>query len=154
MKKIISSKSWLFINLVGILCFGAVSVYSLYISLQYILQKNNLWIPFCIFTICSLFILILFLTALNRLSCIVWHDDVHIGRKGLLFGFRYQIRLQDIKDIVVVSVTKQGQYIIIIDDFGRSVEGFSSKSFLRFEFTEKNKEFIKPVCIEKNIRLN
>lgn len=151
MKKIISSKTWLLINLLGTLCFGSVFVYSFYMCMQSVLRKNSLWIIFFILLLFSLLILTLFLVSLNRLSCIIWYDGTHIGRKGLLFGFKYQIHLQEIKDIVIVSVPKQGQYIVIIDNSGNNVEGLSKKSYLRFEYTEKNKEFIKRVCADKNI---
>lgn len=141
MKKIISSKSWLLINLCGTLCFSSVFVYALFMFFQSVSAKSVLWLIFCILAVASLLILILFVIALNRLSCIVWYDGIQIGRNGLLFGFKHQIYVQEIKDIIVTSVPKQGRYVVVIDDFCNSDEGLSKKTYIRFEYTEKNKDF-------------
>ena len=141
MKKIISSKSWLLINLCGTLCFSSVFVYALFMFFQSVSAKSVLWLIFCILAVASLLILILFVIALNRLSCIVWYDGIQIGRNGLLFGFKHQIYVQELKDIIVTSVPKQGRYVVVIDDFCNSDEGLSKKTYIRFEYTEKNKDF-------------
>ena len=150
MKKIVSSKSWLLINLCGILCFCFVFVYALFMFLQSVTAKENLWLIFCILMVASLLILMLFVMALNRLSCIVWYDGISIGRKGLLFGFKHQIYVQEIKTVIVTSVPKQGQYVVVIDNFCNSDEGLSKKSYIRFEYTEKNRDFYELLRRVKN----
>ena len=146
MKKIVSSKSWLLINLCGTLCFCFVFVYALFMFLQSVSAKENLWLIFCILMVASLLILMLFVMALNRLSCIVWYDGISIGRKGLLFGFKHQIYVQEINTVIVTSVPKQGQYVVVIDNFCNSDEGLSKKSYIRFEYTEKNRDFYELLC--------
>lgn len=151
MKKIISSKSWLLINLCGTFCISLPFVYFLFMFLQSVSAKEILlWLIFCIVMIASLLMLMLFIIALNRLSCIVWYDGISIGRKGLLFGFKHQIHVQEIKDVIVTSVPKQGQYVVVIDNFCNSDEGLSKKSYIRFEYTEKNREFYELLCRVKN----
>ena len=150
MKKIVSSKSWLLITLCGTLCFCPVFIYGLLMFFQNILVKENLWLIFFFFVIPSSLLFILSVVMLNRLSCIVWYDGTAIGRKGLLFGFKHQIYVHEIKEIIVTSVPKQGRYVVVIDDFCNSDEGLSKKSYIRFEYTDKNKDFYELLCRVKN----
>lgn len=147
MKKIISSKGWLFINIFGSLCFSFAFIYSAYMCFDGIIAKNNLWPLFLILFVFSFLLLVLFLTALNRLSCIVWCDGEFIVRRGLICGFKYQISVKEIKEIKVIFVSKQDEYVVIIDDFGNSVEGFSKKSYIRFVNSDSNREFYEFVRI-------
>ena len=151
MKKILSSKKWLLINLLGVMCFTFASVYSTYMCLSAILENNNLWKLFLVISVFSFLILVLWITALNRLSCIVWCDGKSIGRKGLLFGFKYQISLQEIKDITITFVYRQDEYVVIIDDYGNSIEGWSKKSYIRFENSYSNKDFYELIHRAKNM---
>ena len=146
MKKIISSRSWLAITLCGTLLFGIAFAGSLYFLLQNVITKGNGWLGFLILSSGHLLFLIFSLIALNRLSCTVWYDDVSIGRRGLLFGFKHQIYIHEIKEVIIVSVSKQGRYVVVIDDFGKSFEGISKKSYIRFEYTEKNKDIYQHLC--------
>ena len=152
MKKIISSKNWLLINLSGTLCFCYAFLYSLYMFLRNIILKSNIWPIFFLLSIFSFSILVLFVIALNRLSCIIWYDDKSIGRKGLLFGFRHQIDMSEIQDVIIVTVPKQGRYVVIIDDYCNNVEGLSKRSYIRFEYTKKSKEFYTFLCRANTIK--
>ena len=146
MKKIISSKSWLLINLTGTLCFCYAFLYASYLFFQSLLTQRNLLPIFVIVLLLSFLILLLFIIALNRLSCIIWCDGTQVGRKGLLFAFKHQIYVHEIKDITITSVPKQGEYVVIIDCFCNSNEGLSKKSYIRFEYTEANREFYIFLC--------
>lgn len=147
MKKIISSKGWLFINILGSLCFLFAFICSAYMCFDGIIAKNNSWVMFLVLSVFSFLILILWLTALNRLSCIVWCDGEFIGRRGLICGFKHQISVKEIKEIKVIFVSKQDEYVVIIDDYGNSVEGFSKKSYIRFVNSDSNREFYEFVRI-------
>ena len=152
MKKIISSKSWLLINLSGTLCFGCVFVYGFCMLLQSVISKSPLWSIFFLLSVFSLLILALFIVALNRLSCIVWYDGTSIGRRGLLFGFKHQLAVREIEDVVIVTVPKQARYVVVIDNYCSDMEGLSKRSYIRFEHTEKTKEFYELLRREKIIK--
>ena len=142
MKKIISSKGFLFFNIFGVLFFGATLIYSLYMLVINIFKSRSLLLVYGILSFLTFFLFVIYIIALNRISCIVWSDGRKIGRKGLLFGFKYEIAIQDIQDIVITSIPRQGKYIVILDKNCKSFEGLSKKSFIRLAYSEKNIQFI------------
>ena len=151
-KKKLSSKCLLLmsipaVSMIILICWTeAISIIHLLKSANY----AELYFPIIMLSFMGCFLVFL-LFVINRFSCIVWIDFKNkvIGRKGLFGGFRYQLNVDQIKDVFVVSCPKQGDYIIIADACNQSVEGFSKKSFIRISDKWENREFIKQIWNEK-----
>ena len=135
-RAMISSKSSFCLYMIAVSCFLLF-----YLGCMCLHKKN--WYVSVFMMIMMLPFLIISLIVLNRLCCIVWHDEKYVGRKGLLFGFQYKIKISEIEKVIVASISKQGKYLIIVDPYGTSMEGLHKKSFIRLEYSEKNIRYIK-----------
>ena len=90
--------------------------------------------------------LILFLVIYgNRLACIVTYDaDKNmLYRRGFFGGYRYQLKVEDIEEVVATSIYREGTFYILIDSYNNSYNGLSKKSFIKLPRNKKNFELIK-----------
>ena len=145
--KIIAQPYYLFLGILCIVCFLAVLIIWIWTILQY-KDDNNLmvmlsiiWLAFFIF-----WLFLFFIT--NRWGYIVWFDEEErtLCRKGLVCGFRYKIRLEEIKDIIRIETPRgryrRPNYYIVIDNIGTSCGGLKKNSFIVIEENKKNLAFI------------
>ena len=87
----------------------------------------------------------LLLLMLNRFGCkIIYNEEEKmIIRKGFICGYKYQLKIEDIKEIIIASFPKETTYYVLIDYTNTKYDGGSKKSFIRIEKNEKNQSFIK-----------
>ncbi len=144
--KAFSNKTLLFIFLIASIIFLTIFIYFLVCLILNIINTNKNTIISDIIILCFLFpFLYLFLFCLNRMGCIVYYNEKtnKIGRKGFFFGFKHEVSVLDIKDVVISTMPFETKYIIIVDKKGRSYETLSKLSFIRLKYNQKNLEFIK-----------
>lgn len=134
-KYIISSKPFLY------LLIFANTFFIFMFSMSVIESFNNSY--FILVSILLLPFILMFIIGLNRLACIVYYDDEFIYRRGLIFGFKYRVEIKNIQKVIVATIPKQDRFIILVDNKGRSYEGSSRKSFIRFTYNEKNIKFLR-----------
>ena len=70
-------------------------------------------------------------------------DERTIQRKGFICGYKYIVKIEDIKNIVTATFPKETTYYVIIDSHNTKYDGGSKKSFIRIEKNEDNLKFIK-----------
>ena len=87
---------------------------------------------------------------LNRCGCKVIYDSEKqvIMRKGFICGYKYKIKVDDIKEIISIPFPWETTYYVIVDSINtapkkKSYESYFKTSFIRFEKTAKNAEIIK-----------
>lgn len=81
---------------------------------------------------------------LNRVCSIIWCDGIYIGRRGLLIGYKYKVKIENILKVVPGDMGRI-QSIAIIDNTQKRL-GFFKYSYIQFERNKKNYEFIKELC--------
>ncbi len=64
-------------------------------------------------------------------------------RRGLFGGYKYELKIEDIQDIVIAEFYKETTYYVLIDPYNTEYGGGTKKSFIRLEKTSKNHAFIK-----------
>ncbi len=146
MKKVYSNRLIICFSVFGILFFSItifVCAFSLINSV--INEQSNMIILYSILIaefVC--FVSLLFLM-LNRFGYkIIYNENERtITRKGFICGYKYIIKIEDIKDVVVETFPKETTYYVIIDSYNTKYEGGSIKSYVRIEKSEDNLKFIK-----------
>jgi hypothetical protein len=89
------------------------------------------------------------LLAVNRLTCIVWIDcdKKKIGRKGLLQGYRYEMKFCEIYRVLSWNEGRGGCWLVIVKDREQIIrahgEGCVKGAYIQLEDNEKNREFIR-----------
>ena len=95
--------------------------------------------------LCSL-VLGVVLIASNRWTTIVTYDPEKetVTRRGLFWGFHRELRVADIIRTEVVSLYRDGEYILLIDKEKNNnlYESLSSKTPIRIPNTAKGREFV------------
>ena len=91
------------------------------------------------------FLITLSLFTLNRMGCKVLYDadERMIIRRGFICGYEYRLKVEDIKDIIIVTIPRDATYYIIIDFVNTKYDSGFKESFIRIEKNEKGKKFIK-----------
>ena len=82
---------------------------------------------------------------LNRAGCkIIYDSDQHLlYREGLWRGYKYQLKAEDITEIVVVFLPQDDTYYLLLDPYQTRLNGYSSNAFIRLKETPENLEFIR-----------
>jgi hypothetical protein len=98
----------------------------------------------------------LFMT--NRFGYFVIYDasTKTLYRKGAIVGYKCQVKIDDIQDVVVMTFPKETTYYVIVDSFHNKYDGGYITSFIRIEKTEQNLNFInqfwsEPIKETKNV---
>lgn len=91
-----------------------------------------------------LMVAVLNVYVLNRAGCkIIYDSDTKVlYREGLFCGYKYQLKVEDIKEIIVLFLPKDETYYILVDPFQVVYESGYKKSFIRLKETKENLEFI------------
>lgn len=146
MKKVYSCRFIIYLSLFGIVLFSfatIVSVFYLFNSIKNY-QTNMIMVYLGLIVGFSCFIF-LFLLMLNRFGCkIIYNEEEQIIiRKGFICGYKYQLKIDDIKEVIIATFPKETTYYVIVDLYNTKYDGGSKKSFIRIEKNENNLKFIK-----------
>ena len=150
-KKIYASMTGVYVTLFGclIFLFFTILCISVIIFETIVNELNFLWIDF-VFVAFFSFCVSACVFFLNRCGCQVIYDsgeDV-ITRRGFICGFGYQLKVEDIKEIISVQPPRSGVVYILVDSSKTEYDGFlkysglSKKSFIQIDKNDKSKEFI------------
>ena len=146
MKKVYSWRFiiyWLFFVIVILSFLTIVSVFDLFNSIiNYQINMIMVYLGLIVGFSCFIF---LFLFMLNRFGCkIIYNEEEQIIiRKGFICGYKYQLKIDDIKEVIIATFPKETTYYVIVDLYNIKYDGGSKKSFIRIEKNENNLKFIK-----------
>ena len=146
MKKVYSCRFIIYLSFFGIVLFSfptIISVFYLFNSIKNY-QTNMIMVYLGLIVGFSCFIF-LFLLMLNRFGCkIIYNEEEQIIiRKGFICGYKYQLKIDDIKEVIIATFPKETTYYVIVDLYNTKYDGGSKKSFIRIEKNENNLKFIK-----------
>ena len=146
MKKVYSCRFIIYLSFFGIVLFSFPTIVSVFYLFNSIInyQTNMIMVYFGLIVGFSCFIF-LFLLMLNRFGCkIIYNEEEQIIiRKGFICGYKYQLKIDDIKEIIIATFPKETTYYVIVDLYNTKYDGGSKKSFIRIEKNESNLKFIK-----------
>jgi hypothetical protein len=108
------------------------------------MHKNNIVVVCIVLIIGFASFLALGITALNRGGCTITYDASNntLYRKGYIYGFKSQLAVAEITEIIVVQLPKEPKSYVLVDTTHTMYWGFDKKSFFKIEKTKKNQEFI------------
>ena len=146
MKKVYSNKFMVYFVSFGVFFFSIFSIicfFSLISNIMY--GKKNVIIVYSILLFEFICFLSLFLFSLNRFGCKIIYNEKEqiIIRKGFICGYKYQLKIDDIKEVIIATFPKETTYYVIVDLYNTKYDGGSKKSFIRIEKNENNLKFIK-----------
>lgn len=146
MKKVYSCRFIIYLSFFGIVLFSFPTIVSVFYLFNSIInyQTNMIMVYLGLIVGFSCFIY-LFLLMLNRFGCkIIYNEEEQIIiRKGFICGYKYQLKIDDIKEIIIATFPKETTYYVIVDFYNTKYDGGSKKSFIRIEKNESNLKFIK-----------
>lgn len=146
MKKVYSCRFIIYLSFFGIVLFSFPTIVSVFYLFNSIInyQTNMIMVYLGLIVGFSCFIY-LFLLMLNRFGCkIIYNEEEQIIiRKGFICGYKYQLKIDDIKEIIIATFPKETTYYVIVDLYNTKYDGGSKKSFIRIEKNENNLKFIK-----------
>ena len=146
MKKVYSCRFIIYLSFFGIVLFSFPTIVSVFYLFNSIMnyQTNMIMVYLGLIVGFSCFIF-LFLLMLNRFGCkIIYNEEEQIIiRKGFICGYKYQLKIDDIKEVIIATFPKETTYYVIVDLYNTKYDGGSKKSFIRIEKTENNLKFIK-----------
>ena len=146
MKKVYSCRFIIYLSFFGIVLFSFPTIVSVFYLFNSIINYQTNMIMVCLGLIvgfsCFIF---LFLLMLNRFGCkIIYNEEEQIIiRKGFICGYKYQLKIDDIKEVIIATFPKETTYYVIVDLYNTKYDGGSKKSFIRIEKNENNLKFIK-----------
>lgn len=142
-EKIVVGKGWAFFLILGILLlsiilYGQIRDFTIG---ELNVTKLCFYIIFfvldglALFGLCFLF---------NRLCCVVFFDGKQLKRKGSIFGFKSIVEVQKINMVKRVSVPKDEEFYVLIDDDHEKdeTERLKKESYIFIPCNEKGKAFI------------
>lgn len=146
MKKVYSCRFIIYLSFFGIVLFSFPTIVSVFYLFNSIInyQTNMIMVYLGLIVGFSCFIF-LFLLMLNRFGCkIIYNEEEQIIiRKGFICGYKYQLKIDDIKEVIIATFPKETTYYVIVDLYNTKYDGGSKKSFIRIEKNENNLKFIK-----------
>lgn len=146
MKKVYSCRFIIYLSFFGIVLFSFPTIVSVFYLFNSIInyQTNMIIVYLGLIVGFSCFIF-LFLLMLNRFGCKVIYNEEEqiIIRKGFICGYKHQLKIDDIKEVVIATFPKETTYYVIVDLYNTKYDGGSKKSFIRIEKNENNLKFIK-----------
>ncbi len=145
MKKVYSYKAMIYISIFGIIVFLTLIIGNLHLIFNTAYGQTDLIFIYSILIFCCLCFIALCVIALNRLCYKVTYDSNKkcINRNGFICGYKYQVNVEDIKEIIIVPFQNERSFFVFIDKFNTKYDGGYRKSFIRIEKNESNYEFIK-----------
>ncbi len=146
MKSVYSNRTTIYLSIIGLLIFSSAMIICIFSLIDNIMNNQPIMI---IINSISLFVfvcfIVLFLFILNRFGCKILYDEdeKQIIRKGFICGYKYQLKIEDIKEIIVATFPKKTTYYVLIDSYNTKYDGGYKKSFIRIEKNKKNQKFIR-----------
>lgn len=141
--KVYSSKFAAIFSLIFISLFIIIEAINVYSLISSIIYQNDILFEIIMIIGFLPFIILLGFVA-NRFGYLVIYDSVNntLSRRGLICGYKIQIKIDDIQDIIIATFPKETTYYVFIDSHNTKYEGGSIKSFIRIEKNEENLKFI------------
>lgn len=146
MKKVYSNRVIIYFSIFGIVFFSIAAIMCVFLLINNILNnQTNMIIVYSVLLVEFICFISLSLLTLNRFGCkIIYNEEEQIIiRRGFICGYMYQLKIEDIKEIIIASFPKETTYYIFIDSINTKYDGGSKKSFIRIEKNENNLKFIK-----------
>lgn len=146
MKKAYSNMFFIYLSIFAVVFFSAFSITCVVSLINNIKNdQTNMIIANLILLVGFVFFIFLSLLVLNRCGCKVIYDEKRkkIIRKGFIFGYKYELKIEDIQGITIISLPRDAVYYVFIDTINTKYDGGYKKSFIRIEKNEKNLKFIK-----------
>lgn len=146
MKKVYSNRFIIYFSIFGIIFFFVTAFVCVFSLINGIINnQSNIIIVYSILIAGFICFIFLFFLVLNRFGYkIIYNEDERtIQRKGFICGYKYIVKIEDIKNIVIATFPKETTYYVIIDSHNTKYDGGSKKSFIRIEKNEDNLKFIK-----------
>ena len=146
MKKVYSNMFIIYLSIFGIVFFFIASTACVFSFINNIISNQlNMIIVYSILLFGFAFFISLLFLMLNRFECkIIYNEEKRIViRKGFICGYNYQLKIEDIKEIIITSFPKETEYYVLIDSTNTKYVGGYKKSFIRIEKNKKNQDFIK-----------
>ena len=146
MKKTYSDKFIIHFSIFGIIIFSSASIVCIFsLIYAFINKKMNEVIAYSVFLPEFLFFIVISFVVLNRHGCKVIYNPIEntITRKGFVCGYKYQLKIEDIREIIISSFPKENTCYVLVDSVNTRYEGGYKNSFIRLEKNDKNAEFIK-----------
>ena len=140
MRKVYSDKSSIVICIFGLILFTTIAVCASFVP-AFVNEPIILISYISFFTLLD----ILCLFGLNRWGYKIFYDKEKniIYRRGFLFGYKYQINLNDLIGVMEVSFPRENTFYILVDSKNTKYDAGYKKSFIRIKKTENNLEFIR-----------
>ena len=146
MKKVYSNRLLIYFSFLSIIFFSIVDFISVFLFIDSIANvQTNVIIVYLILVIEFTFFVSLFFFILNRFGCKILYNanEGVIIRKGFICGYEYQLKIEDIMQIIIASAPWETTYYVFIDSINTKYNSDSKKSFIRIEKNENNLKFIK-----------
>ncbi len=146
MKKVYSNRVIIYFSIFGIVFFSIAAIICVFLLINSILNnQTNMIIVSSVLLVEFICFVSLLGLMLNRFGYkIIYNEEEKmIIRKGFICGYKYQLKIEDIKEIIIASFPKETTYYVLIDYTNTKYDGGSKKSFIRIEKNEKNQSFIK-----------
>lgn len=139
-KKIYSNKSVIYFSIFGIVFISIIMILSIISLMSNVEETTNNILMIIALILIYLFFLVLFVFSLNKFGYKVIYDSNKkvISKKGFIFGHEYQIKLEDIKEVAVLSLPKETAYYVLTDS-----KDDKQESFIKIKKTKKNEIFVK-----------
>ena len=146
-KKAYSSLPITYICFLLIIIETCAYLYSIFLSIK-LSNHNNFSGAMTLFMISTIgcgLLLLIGIYSINHIGYIVYYDKTHksLHRRGFLFGYKSSINIADIKAVEIRTITKVGEFYVIIDSYHKSFDGTSKNAFFRLKRNEKNLLFIR-----------
>ncbi len=143
--KVYSSKSAIILCIFGIFVCMFEVILGVCLMIKKLINEKPQMIFMLVIIIFSISWMILYAFIANRFGCKITYDPDKkiLYRKGLICGYKTQVKVEDIKEIIIAPFPKETTFYVLIDSVNTKYDGGSKKSFIRIEKTEKNYEFIK-----------
>ena len=146
MKKVYSNRFVIYFSIFCIAFLSIVTFVCVFSLINGIINnQSNMIMVYSILIAGFICFLSLFFLFLNRFGYKITYneDERTIQRKGFICGYKYIVKIEDIKNIVTATFPKETTYYVIIDSHNTKYDGGSKKSFIRIEKNEDNLKFIK-----------
>ena len=146
MKKVYSNKTVVYMSIFGIALVAVFIICSIVALISEVLNgENNLAFVYGVLTVGSFLFLVMFLFILNRLGYKVIYDNDKkvIYRKVFICGYLYELKVEDIKEVITVTFPMEADFYVLVDSVNTKYDGGSKNSFIRIEKKKENYDFIK-----------
>lgn len=129
--------------MVFISLFIIIEAINVYLLIDNLIYQNDILFNIVMIIGFLPFIILLIFVA-NRFAYLVIYDSSNntLSRRGLLFGYKFQIKINDIQDIIIATFPKETTYYVFIDSYNTKYDGGFKKSFIRIEKNKENLMFI------------